>query len=129
MSPVVIKNIAGVASEEYLVTEHRPGCPGVAREADGVTMRAESTPAVIDDGAQFGTVLLHVLEEGVVAPEGLAQVLRARSWRVVLFRSVFAYGECLLPVEPPEVNALILVRPDDILEQGFHVFVVLHLPK
>ena len=36
-------------------------------------MRAQSTPAVEDEGATVGTVQAHVVIEHVVAPEGLAQ--------------------------------------------------------
>ena len=84
---------------------------------------------MIDDGAQLGTVLLHILEESVVAPECLAQSPGAFRWRVVLLLPVLADSKCLLPVKPPEIDALLLVRTDDVLEESLHKVVVLHLPQ
>ena len=129
VSPIVVEDVAGIAGEEDFVAQSGPCGVRVAREADGIAVRAEASPAVVDDGAQVGAVLLHVLEEGVVAPEGLAQGLGALGGRVALLLSVLADGECLLPVEPPEVYALGLVRTDDVLEECLHEVIVLHLPE
>ena len=92
-------------------------------------MRTEAAPTVIDDGTQLGTILLHVLVESVVAPKGFAQILRTLGRRVVLLPSVLADGKRLLPVEPPEIDALRLVRADNVLKESLHKVVVLHLPE
>ena len=69
-------------------------------------MRAQSTPAVEDEGATVRTVLTHIVIEHVVAPEGLAQSVE------------IVAGQVLLPVEPPEVDTLALTIADDVLEHS-----------
>ena len=59
-------------------------------------MRAESAPAVVDEGTQGRVLLFGVVEEGVVEPEGVREP-----------RSEFRLHP-LLPVEPPEIDALAL---------------------
>ena len=69
-------------------------------------MAAQSTPAVEDERTTFWAVQTHVVIEHVVAPEGLSQPID------------IVAGEILLPVEPPEVDALALTIADDAFEHG-----------
>ena len=68
-------------------------------------MAAHSAPAVEDERSTIGAVQPHVVIEHVVAPEGLAESVD------IIAREV------LLPIEPPEVDALFLTFTDDVSEQ------------
>ena len=96
VSPVSESYVGCCGGEVGLVGECGEGGVCVAGEADGVAVAAHSSPAVVDDGSELWAVLLHVVVEDVVAPEGLAESFHA--W----------VGEVLLPVEPPEVYAFAL---------------------
>ena len=69
-------------------------------------MRAQSAPAVEDERAALRTVQAHVVEEHMVAPEGLTQSTDEVA------------GEVLLPVKPPEVDALLLALTNDVAKHG-----------
>ena len=127
--PIIVENIARITCEEDFIPEHRPSGPSVAGETDWVSVRAKPAPTMIDHRSEFRTILLHILEESVIAPKSLAQSPGALCRRIVLIRSVLADGKCLLPVQPPEIDAFSLVRTDDILEESLHESVVLHLPQ
>ena len=58
-------------------------------------------------GAVFGPVFLHVVEENMIAPESLAQTGSGMAC------------EMLLPVEPPEINTLLLMLAYDVPEKRF----------
>ena len=111
MAPVAVADVAGRGGEIGQETEHLPVDEGVAGEAQLVAVAAEAAPAVVDQrpvGLQaLGTGLADlVVPEGVVAPEGVRQA-----------GHVLALPP-LLPVEPPEVDPLLLHRPDDRCEIG-----------
>ncbi len=82
-------------------------------------MAAQTAPAVVDDRTlcifALGHALAHlVVEEGVIEPEGIAEILH-----------IFALLP-LLPVEPPEVHALLLERMDDGVEVGVSPLSLVH---
>ena len=78
-------------------------------------MVAQSAPAVEDEGTVLALQLL-VVEEDMVQPEGVAQV-------------GFVLGNHpLLPVDPPEIDTDILVRAQNVLEEGFVEILVLDIP-
>ena len=83
---------------------------------------------MIDDRTELGTVLLHILEEGMVAPEGLAKLVGTIRQGIALGTGMLAYGLLLLPVEPPEIDALALERTNDIIEERTGKAVILYGP-
>ena len=67
-------------------------------------MAAHAAPTVEDHRAAIGALFAHVAKEDVVAPERLAQ------------SSDVVARQVLLPVDPPEVDALRFALADDVLE-------------
>ena len=80
-----------------------PRDDGIARETDLVAVVAQAAPAVVEHRAR-GAGALEVGEEAIVDPPGDAQVGK-----------VFL-GEPMLPVEPPEVDAVALHGFQDDVE-------------
>ncbi len=93
--PVGIADVGGGGGEPGLIGERIPDGDGVTGEADLVAVVAEATPAMEEEGA-FALVLL-VGEVDVVEPPGWVD---ACELGVAL----------LLPVKPPEVDALFFER-------------------
>ena len=74
-------------------------------------MTSDSSPSVVNHrtsriDALSGRLTLHIAEESVIQPESVAQSL-----------GIFAFFP-LLPVEPPEIHALLFERTDDRVEIG-----------
>ena len=106
VTPVAKAYIRGCGGEVRLEGQRAEGAVGVARESDGVAVRAQSAPAVEDERTAVSAVQPHVVIEDVVAPERLAQPL------------YIIRGEVLLPVYPPEVHSLAFTFTDDMFEHG-----------
>ena len=106
VSPVAEAHVGGCGGEIRLEGQRTEGAVGVAREADGIAMAAQSAPSVEDKGSTVSTVQAHVIVEDVVAPECLSKAVG------------IVAGEVLLPVKPPEIHALLLSLANDILEHG-----------
>ena len=117
VSPITEADVGGGGRDVALELQGAVGGKRVAREADRVAVAAHSAPAVEDDGTAVRAVQAHVVVEDVVEPERLPQAA-----------DVFA-GEVLLPVDPPEVNALLLADTHDVLEEGAVEGGVLQLPR
>ena len=79
-------------------------------------MAAESAPAVEDYRTAVGTVHHHVVEEYMVAPESLSESVGVGACEV------------LLPVEPPEINALFLERTQEVFGKCLVEIHVLKFP-
>ena len=111
MTPVAVEHVRRRRIEVRLEVERFPAYYGVAREADLIAVVAQSAPTVVEHRARFA-VALHVGERSIVDPPGVAEV-----------------GELLvvaplLPVEPPEVDAVLLHRVQHLLVPALHeVFV------
>ena len=109
VAPVAVADVGGGSREPRQVAEHLPGCIGITREADLIAVASDSSPSVIDYGTAGVDALAlalahHVIEEGVVQPECIAQI-----------RNIFAELP-LLPVKPPEIYSLTLERTDNGIE-------------
>ena len=72
---------------------------------------------MVDERTTVGTVQAHVVVENVVAPEGLTQSLQELTCTV------------LLPVQPPEVNALTLAGTQDSVEHRVVEFSIREVPR
>ena len=111
VAPIAIAHVGCGGCEIRQIAEHLPAGIGVSGEAYLITVASDATPAVIDhrtsrvDALAF-TLAHHVIEEGVVQPESVAQP-----------RHIFAFLP-LLPVEPPEIHTLFLERADYGVEIG-----------
>ena len=111
VAPVAVADVGGGGGEPGEAGEDLPTGLRVAGEADLVAVAADAAPAVIDHRpAGVGTLVRaladDVVEEGVVEPEGVGEAF-----------GVFAEPP-LLPVEPPEIDALPLEGTDDGIEVG-----------
>ena len=109
VAPVAVSYVGRSSCEPRQVAEHLPGRIGITREADLIAVAADSSPSVIDywtAGVDALALALayHVIEEGVVQPECIAQV-----------RNIFAEFP-LLPVKPPEIDSLAFERTDHGIE-------------
>ena len=103
MSPISVAHVGCSGGEIRLEGERGVVDESVAGKTDLVTVAAESAPAVEDHRTAVGTVFLHVIEENMVAPESLSETIGVGA------------GEVLLPVKPPEVNALFLERTQEVV--------------
>src|SRR6185437_11025213 len=101
VAPVGVADVGRGGGEPWLEGERRPHGDGVSREADLVAVVSESSPAMEEQWALAFALLICEVE--VVEPPG---IVHAREFGVGL----------LLPVEPPEVDALLLKRMEDKLE-------------
>ena len=99
--PIAEAHVRGRGGEIGLERQRTERGIGVAREAYRIAVASQSAPTVEDEGAALGAVVAHVVKEHMVAPEGLAQSIG------------IVTGEVLLPVNPPEVDALLLPLVDD----------------
>ena len=116
VSPIAEAHVSSRCRDVALELQGAVGGKRVAREADGVAMASHSAPAVKDDGSPVGTIQTHVVVEDVVEPERLSQSA-----------DVFAC-EVLLPINPPEIDALLLADTHQVLEEGTVESGVLQLP-
>ena len=111
MTPVAVEHVRRCRIEVRLEVERFPAYYGVAREANLIAVVAQSAPTVVEHRSCFA-VALHVGERSIVDPPGVAEI-----------------GELLvvaplLPVEPPEVDAVLLHRVQHLLVPALHeVFV------
>ena len=116
MSPVAVTYIGCGSCEIGLESEGRIIDIGIAGEAYLITMASQTTPAMENQRATVGSVLLHLIEEYVVAPECLTKT--------------FYIGTCkiLLPVEPPEVDTLLLEGAYEVFKESLGEFLILKVP-
>ena len=111
MAPVAVEHVRRCRVEIRLEVERFPAYYGVAREADLIAVVAQSAPTVVEHRSRFA-VALHVGERSVVDPPRVAEV-----------GEQFVVAP-LLPVEPPEVDAVLLHRVQHLLVPALHeVFV------
>ena len=103
VTPVAVAYVRVGRGEVGQERQTLPCGEDVARECRLVSVRAQSAPAMIDHRPFVGRELA-VAEKGVVEPE-----------RIAYRRHILALLP-LLPVEPPEVDALPLQRVQDGLE-------------
>ena len=107
VAPVAVEHVRRRRVEVRLEVERFPAYYGVAREADLIAVVAQSAPTVVEHRSRFA-VALHVGERSIVDPPGVAEV-----------------GELLvvaplLPVEPPEVDTVLLHRVQHLLVPALH---------
>ena len=74
-------------------------------------MVTQSAPAVVEHRT-LGAVTFHIRKPDIVTPEDIVQTLDG----TILFP--------LLPVEPPEINALVYIGMQIGIEECLHVFLV-----
>ncbi len=111
VAPVAVADIRRRRRKLRNELQHRPLVRRVARKANLVTVAAQSAPTVVDDGtlriyALRHTLPRHIIKESVIQPESVAQIVRVLA------------GLPLLPVEPPEIDALTLERMYHRIEIG-----------
>ena len=103
--PVAVADVRGRRRKPRNHLQHAPRDLAVAREANLVAVRAETAPAVVDEGTLRAAVALGGMRrEQMVQPKRIAQR-----------RLVFRHAP-LLPVQPPEVDAFGLHRGQDVFK-------------
>ena len=103
MAPITVAYVAGGGCEFRQEAKNAPLFIGVAAETNLIAVAAQASPAVVDDRTlgifALGYALTHlVVEESVIEPESVAQIVGV------------AAESPLLPVKPPEIDALLLKR-------------------
>ena len=117
MPPIAVVDVGRGGREIGQEGQRLPLGVGVARECQRIAVRSEAAPAVVDEGPQLGVLLLGVVEEGVVEPEGVRKS-----------RGEFRLHP-LLPIEPPEIDALALHRVQHGLEVGVGPFLFVDMER
>ena len=115
VTPITIEHIGGGTVEIRQETKALPCGVRVSRETYLIAMIPETAPPMVEQGT-LCAVLLHVAKPNVVAPEDIVEILQSP----VLFP--------LLPVEPPEVNALVYVGMQIGVEKSLYIFLVASHP-
>ena len=123
VAPVAVEHVGSGGGEFRQITQHFPLDEGVTGEAQLVAMAAQAAPTVVDErtlglfgGQAAGTADL-VVEEGMVQPEGVAQA-----------RHILAFLP-LLPVQPPEIHALLLQGMQHGVEIGIGPGTLVHAER
>ena len=111
MAPISIKHIGSCSGEVWLEIKRLPRDGSVTRETDLIAMVAQASPTVVQKRTLVG-VALHVGEVAVVDPPCIMELLHIDIIHM------------LLPIEPPEVNSLLLHRMHYVLEHGSHELLV-----
>ena len=107
VAPITVEHVGGGGVVVRLEVERFPADDGIARESYLIAVVAQSAPTVIQHGS--GVVMtLHVGECGIVYPPGVAQTRK--------FLVVFP----LLPVEPPEVDAVTFHGSENLVVPSLH---------
>ena len=111
VAPVAVEHVGCRRIEIRLEVERFPANYGIARETYLIAVVAQSAPTVVEHRARVA-VALHVGECCIVDPPGVAEV-----------------GELLvvaplLPVEPPEVDTVLLHRVQHLLVPALHEVLV-----
>ena len=104
MSPITEAHIRRCGGEIGLERERAECRVSVAGETYGITVASQSAPSMENHRAAVLSVQAHVVEEHVVAPERLRESV-----------DIIA-SQVLLPVNPPEVHALLLALADNMAE-------------
>ena len=103
--PISIAHIRCCCGEIWLKGKSRKIDKRIAREPYLITVTAQASPTVENHRTAVGTVVCHIIIEHMIAPECLTESCCIRACKV------------LLPVYPPEVNALFLVATDNPVEK------------
>ena len=116
VSPIAITDIRGGSCKPRQECQRIPSDVDITREACLIAVRAKASPTVIDHWTVV-TLLCHMVIEGVVEPECVVQILHILA----------CYP--LLPIEPPEVYALLLHRTKHGIEIGIGPLLLRHLVR
>ena len=116
MSPITEADISSRSRKITLELKRSKGGKRVPGETNRVTMTAHSSPTMEDNRTAISPVQLHIIIKNMVKPERLPKAGNITACQI------------LLPINPPEINALLLAHSHQVLKECSIKSRILQLP-